>query len=523
MKNDNNFELKIWRLHPQSSKIIPAEKTLNNMANESAVKWCGPYTYANKIGFWLFPPVDIDITWRGGKDFDYNLLEEYSDYDYHLVRRLIKKEEKSDPDRWSPPGGRTKFTWGSVEDGVVQIWTGCIFKTPPGWCLQVRSPINFPPRSIYVMEGIIETDWMQYDIWTNLVFTKKDEVVKLRKDSWPPLAQLVPLRRESYAANWNFEEEFVNRDNIESDKVFTYWINYNQKKFCLGGRQNLTSDGTQKKDATTYQKERMRLIGREMEPKSNTLCPFHSSKNRSVVYLIGGGHNYTKMGLNSVSMLRKYNKDIPVKIIWIGDIERETEDKFNNLNVEIIKRTSIDPHFCFNREYICEIDFNDILYLDVDTFINDDVSKLFDKYNADYTACHNAWVWFKDWKSDYLPKDKKPWNGGVILSRNGSHKKIFSQVRDAAKKILNCEVNLGNWGHFKINPWVIEECALSLVVASDIENSDYFEDKDCYNIRNRQDIFGCYQHIIFHSYTQQWDATYKVMNKKRRYFGKLKK
>src|SRR5690348_4713172 len=44
--NDRN--LKVWRLHPQSCPIVPAEKTLHGTANRAAVRWCGPFTHANR-------------------------------------------------------------------------------------------------------------------------------------------------------------------------------------------------------------------------------------------------------------------------------------------------------------------------------------------------------------------------------------------------------------------------------------------------------------------------------------------
>jgi len=276
-----DFTLKIWRCHPSGAKIIPAEKTCHGTAHEGGVKWCGPFTNANKFGWWMFPPVDIDILWKGGREFEYNLLTPYSDADWHLLRSLLRSSDNSEPDRWSPPGGRTKFTWGAVEEGLIQMWTGCIFETPPGWCLHIKSPTNFPHQPYQIMEGILETDWMQYDIWFNVKFTEKDKWVHLRKDQWPPLAQICPIRREGFHQTWNLEEETINRDSDEANRVFEYWVEYNGKKFENGGNQFVTHDGKVRKDSGTFLKERNRILGKEAEPDPGAVCPYHQFKKEN--------------------------------------------------------------------------------------------------------------------------------------------------------------------------------------------------------------------------------------------------
>jgi hypothetical protein len=252
--------LKVWRLHPAGCRIEPAERTLNGTAPRDAVRFCGPFTHANKAGFWVYPPVDIDIVWRGGQDFEWDLLTPYSDADDALIRLLVDGDVGIDS--WLPPGGRTKFTWGLVETGVVQIWTGCIFETPPGWGLHLRSPVNIAPGPAHVMEAMLETDWLQYDIWLNIAFDRRNETLSLRREGWPPVAQLVPVPRESYEAPWRLESELLNRNSPEADAVVDYFVDYNRRKFASGGRDPRSRDDpTLTKDSATYFKERKRVGG----------------------------------------------------------------------------------------------------------------------------------------------------------------------------------------------------------------------------------------------------------------------
>lgn len=258
----DEFTLKVWRLHPSSARIVAAEKTLNGTANPGGVRYCGPFTNANAAGWWIFPPVDIDIEWRGGSDFDYELLSPFDDTDMHLLRFLADQDDLEHIYHWSRGGGRTKFTWGLVEPGVAQIWTGCMFETPPGWALEIRSPVNFPPRACHVMEAILETEWLQYDIWLNLVFDRPGERVQLRRDEWPPIAQLVPVPRDTYSLRWRMEEETINRNSADADRAFQFWVEYNRKKFAGTGTTPVPfSDPPATKDSSTYYKERKRMLG----------------------------------------------------------------------------------------------------------------------------------------------------------------------------------------------------------------------------------------------------------------------
>ena len=252
------MKLSIYRLHAGGCRIEPAEKTLAGTANPSGVKWCGPFTSANKMGWWVYSPVDIDILWKGGTTFEHKLYSPYDDEDYHNVRKWTADNHKVDPDKWCMPGGRTKFTWGVADTGVVQIWTGCIFRTPLDWCLHVRSPVNMAPQPFSIQEGILETDWMQYDIWLNVKFHKKDRWASLRR-SGPPVAQLVPIPRASYNKPWEVEDRMIRED----DEALDYWLQYNHKKYECGGKQRLSADDPSlTKDSTTYWKERKAALSK---------------------------------------------------------------------------------------------------------------------------------------------------------------------------------------------------------------------------------------------------------------------
>ena len=72
----DEFNLKVWRVHPEGCRVQPAEKTLNGTANENGVKWCGPFSNVNRTGWWLFPPCDLDIRYAGDGKFWHEQVSE---------------------------------------------------------------------------------------------------------------------------------------------------------------------------------------------------------------------------------------------------------------------------------------------------------------------------------------------------------------------------------------------------------------------------------------------------------------
>ena len=56
---------------------------------------------------------------------------------------------------------------------MVQIWSGLVARTAPGWSLLVRGPANLPRNLAYeVYEGIVETDRWFGPLFTNIRFTR---------------------------------------------------------------------------------------------------------------------------------------------------------------------------------------------------------------------------------------------------------------------------------------------------------------------------------------------------------------
>lgn len=236
--------IRIWRLHPEGAQIAPADKSLMGDAPTGALRWCGPFTHANAYGFWVYPPLDIDITWHGGRSFEYEIIHGYSDADYDHMHGL---QDPGDSYQYDP---REKIDAGTVFEGIFSIWTGCAFQTPPGWALMIRSVINKPVSPVFkIQEGILETDWLAYDIWMNLQFVQQNKKVSLRRGNVAsPVAQLIPVPRQAYDRPWELTESMMERSTPEGEKFYQSWLAYNYKKWVKNAQ----------KEPSTYNTERAR-------------------------------------------------------------------------------------------------------------------------------------------------------------------------------------------------------------------------------------------------------------------------
>ena len=93
---------------------------------------------------------------------------------------------------YAPP-----FLGALQEPGLVQLWTGLVVRTAPGWSLIVRAPVNVPRSGTYEpYEGIIETDHWFGPLITNMRLTKTNVPIDFRADF--PLLQVQPIPRHAY-------------------------------------------------------------------------------------------------------------------------------------------------------------------------------------------------------------------------------------------------------------------------------------------------------------------------------------
>ena len=175
-----------------------------------AVRYCEALTSATAFGWWLFPPIDIEMLWDGTEIFwrcdaspDWMpLLPSAQLPDYAAEFDAVAPDALKG---CSPP-----LLTALPEPGTVQLWTGLVAQTAPDWHLLVRSPANLPQAGgICLFEGIVETDSWFGPLFTNMRFTRSHMPIRLRADY--PLLQVQPVPRQSYG------NELLDRMDVTQD------------------------------------------------------------------------------------------------------------------------------------------------------------------------------------------------------------------------------------------------------------------------------------------------------------------
>ena len=240
-KESESFKLEMLKINPtQGISLEKANKKLNssNGSDESvwddgAYKFCGPFTSANSMGWWIFPAIDFDVTYLGNGKWDYTLLEEFRNDDLNTYNEIYKDKEPEYP----YPRSQSKISFSTASKNMIQLWTGRSFRTPKNWGLLITNPINFHEhhsRPWYIQSGYLETDWMPADIWTNIIFTCENVKFEFRKNMWPPLAQIIPIHINSIHGDWKIDESLPSADNslyVERNKYWNKkWIEKNEKE-----------------------------------------------------------------------------------------------------------------------------------------------------------------------------------------------------------------------------------------------------------------------------------------------------
>jgi hypothetical protein len=189
---------RFYRLIEQARPPQRADRSAAGTLSMRACRYCEAVTTAAAFGWWIFPPVDVQLLWDGHDIFwqcdastDWSPLLPAAQFP-----GFAERFDEAAPARFagcSPP-----FLTALPEPGTLQIWTGLMARTAPDWSLLIRAPANLPsPGGYWMYEGIIEADSWFGPLFTNLRFTRTNVPVRLRADF--PLVQVQPVPRNAYA------------------------------------------------------------------------------------------------------------------------------------------------------------------------------------------------------------------------------------------------------------------------------------------------------------------------------------
>jgi hypothetical protein len=173
-----------------------ADKSVGGVIPARALRYCEAITSASAFGWYIFLPMSFKVVWDG-----HDMLWTYPGVDewLPLTRDAVQYPDFSaEFDQHAPEGIRgfaPPFLTPSIQPGQLQVWTGCIAKTAPGWSLLVRGVANLSHSQSYqTLEGIIETDSWFGPLFDNVRLLKTDVPIEFRSDT--PFLQVQPVRKD---------------------------------------------------------------------------------------------------------------------------------------------------------------------------------------------------------------------------------------------------------------------------------------------------------------------------------------
>jgi hypothetical protein len=208
--------VEFFQLVPTSHPPRRADRAVGGSIPLRALRYCEAMTSASAFGWYLFIPFTFQVVWDGHDMlWTYEGVEEWLPLTRETAQfpHFRERFDGAAPENvrgFSPP-----FLTASFTPGGLQVWTGCVARTAPGWSLLVRGAANFPKTLAYQnLEGIIETDTWFGPLFDNIKILKTDIPVEFRSDV--PFLQVQPVRKEVYSEK--FLQNFVVKDMTQLDQ-----------------------------------------------------------------------------------------------------------------------------------------------------------------------------------------------------------------------------------------------------------------------------------------------------------------
>lgn len=180
------------------SALMPmrADRSALGTIPAAALQYCEAITSASAFGWYAFPPIDFHVQWDGtGFIWTHDDGASWSPLRSTFLPGFDDQFDRNVPANLK--GLAPPFLTSLPQPGVLQIWSGVLIRTRPGWSALIRPPANIArSRDYEPYEGIIETDRWFYPLFINVRIIAADRPIFF--DRHKPLLQVQPLKRETY-------------------------------------------------------------------------------------------------------------------------------------------------------------------------------------------------------------------------------------------------------------------------------------------------------------------------------------
>jgi hypothetical protein len=162
-----------YRIHDRAPEIVPAraDRRWMDETNQRYAYRCLPLTIANSMGWELLAPEAFTVEWNGRPGLGDITIESKADIGF--------------------------FAQSHFGHGILTLQTAHIFRTDPGYALWVRGCPNLPKDGLSPLDGVVETDWVNFSFTMNWQFTQPGRV---SFDKGEPFCFITPFAYRSLDA-----------------------------------------------------------------------------------------------------------------------------------------------------------------------------------------------------------------------------------------------------------------------------------------------------------------------------------
>lgn len=198
--------------------LVPASPSRAWMReeNQQFAHRCLPLLIANQAGWFLLNTHAFTATWTG------DAWRQGLSIEYHGERPRVPHV-------------------GSIfGNGILTWYVGYLFRTPPGFNLQVSGPSNMAKDGIEALRGVVETDWAVATFTMNWRILRPNQPISFGLDE--PFCMIAPQRRHDLEA---FNPRII---PLESDpELAAQWRIFEDRRTLMIGMRRLTGHLAAKK------------------------------------------------------------------------------------------------------------------------------------------------------------------------------------------------------------------------------------------------------------------------------------
>lgn len=211
-RNFKNKKIPGWQFHAAS----PRRDWMDGFTH---MYRCLPMTIANQNGWVIESPCNISAMWFGNSD-PKTSMHFWLDSEYNVPNPWVKCH---------------------FLGGIITFEFDFVIKTTEKTNLLVRGAPNFFVDGAHPLEGLVETDWLNFSFTMNWKVTQPHKLVMFKKGD--PICFIQPVPH-NYSETFDFEIDYM-ENNPEVHRKFADWHD-SRMEFSKNRKNNLESKKWQK-------------------------------------------------------------------------------------------------------------------------------------------------------------------------------------------------------------------------------------------------------------------------------------